>query len=471
MFQQPRQDITRVVAIRWFARGRVLVKDLSTGLTTTLHGLLPGEIASLELPASGKVRDGKIHLIEKASPERATPTCARFDQCSGCAIQHADDSAQSDYLRSTIREVLSRFAGAVLSNEDIEIVHSLRGGHRNRTRLLWRFAQDGQNSQLGLRSRRGNEVVSLGACPANHTLLRLAVQTLEDAAEDVLRSVGIHSSRASAHNPLDHAVIELAISSDDISSLLGHPEEQQVAHITLNLQLHPELSSHYHHPLQAALIRSLAHVMRPKGIEVSCRESLGWSEANPGARKALLAWVDDQLPKTMQTLLDPTCATGGLSLALAIKRTGGITVAASDRNWNAVQEAAKTAEARKVPTALNARPLKQPTPERRRYELRGGDALAVMQSDLRAQKSYDAALINPMREPLGEAAMDALSQLVTHSIVYLAPAPQAGAKDVANLIARSWRIAACAAIETHPWTARPMLALRLERTRAATNSN
>lgn len=470
MFQQPRQDITRVVAIRWFARGRVLVKDLSTGITTTLHGLLPGEIASLRLPASGKVRDGEILVIEKASPERATPTCARFDECSGCAIQHADDAAQSDYLRSTIREVLSRFAGAVLSNVDTEIVHSFRGSHRNRTRLLWRFDQDGQNSQLGLRSRRGDEVVSLGACPANHALLRLAVQTLENAAEDVLRSVGIHSSRAGS-NPLDHAVIELAISSDDISNLLGHPEEQQVAHITLNLQLHPELSSHDHHPLQAALIRSLAHVMRPKGIEVSCRESQGWSEANPGARKALLEWVDDQLPRTTRTLLDPTCAAGGLSLALAIKRTGGITVAASDRNWNAVQEAAETAKAWKVPTALNARPPRKPTPERRRYELRGGDALAVMQNDLRAQKTYDAALINPMREPLGEAAMEALSQLVTHSIVYLAPAPQAGAKDVASLIARKWRIAACAATETHPWTARPMLALRLERTRAATNSN
>lgn len=471
MFQQPRQATTRVVALRWFARGRVLVKDLSTGTTTTFHGLLPGEVASVRLPASGKLRDGRMIALESESRERAVPVCSHFDKCSGCALLHADESAQSHYLRSTLHEVLLRFADVVRNIDDIALVRSHRGDHRNRTRLLWRFDPGSRASQLGLRSRDGDEVVSLAACPANHQLLRLAVQALEDSAGDVLRSVGVHVSRAGAHNPLEHAVIELAIARDDVQDLLASPRMKQAVRITLNLKLHPQQSHRYHQPLQAALIDVLRKTMEIRGIEVGHHDAAGWSEANPGARKKLFEWVDRQLPPATRTLLDPTCAAGGISLALAIRRNHGFAVTASDRNWNAVQQAFETANAWNIPTSLNTRSQEPAHATKARYQLRGGDALTVMQNDLRAQKTYDAALINPMREPLGEPAMQALNHLVEKTIIYLAPAPQAGAKDVAILSAHHWRIASCAAIETHPWTARPMLALRLERDGPSGNSN
>jgi len=95
----------------------------------------------------------------------------------------------------------------------------------------------------------------------------------------------------------------------------------------------------------------------------------------------------------------------------------------------------------------------------------GGKAATVASRRAAAGERYGLVVLNPMREPLGEAVMRAVDVLATSTILYLAPAPVSGARDIAALPAR-WALARVAAVSLHPGTAAVMMAALLRRDEA-----
>lgn len=90
-------------------------------------------------------------------------------------------------------------------------------------------------------------------------------------------------------------------------------------------------------------------------------------------------------------------------------------------------------------------------------ETRGGDALAVLRGAKKRQEPVDLVVINPMREPVGEATMRAVHESGATELLYLAPAPKAGAKDLGVLGLLGWELKQCVAVDLHPWTGQLMM--------------
>ena len=96
-------------------------------------------------------------------------------------------------------------------------------------------------------------------------------------------------------------------------------------------------------------------------------------------------------------------------------------------------------------------------------EARGGKIETVAPRLLAQGLRFHTTLINPMRASLGSVAMQALADLTERRLLYLAPAPRAGAEDIGLLVAAGWRATAIGFANYHPGTGHAMMAICMER--------
>lgn len=78
-----------------------------------------------------------------------------------------------------------------------------------------------------------------------------------------------------------------------------------------------------------------------------------------------------------------------------------------------------------------------------------------------AGERFDVAVINPMREPVGERVLAMVTALGVQTVVYLAPSPASGAKDLRTLFSSdanaAWRLDFVGMVDLHPRTYHVML--------------
>jgi tRNA/tmRNA/rRNA uracil-C5-methylase (TrmA/RlmC/RlmD family) len=96
-------------------------------------------------------------------------------------------------------------------------------------------------------------------------------------------------------------------------------------------------------------------------------------------------------------------------------------------------------------------------------ETRGGKIETVAPRLAEQGLRFHTNLINPMRSSLGPIAMQALSDLTERRLLYLAPAPRAGAEDIGLLVANGWRATHIGFANYHPGTGHAMMAICMER--------
>lgn len=151
-------------------------------------GRVDGRACFVEFSAPGdrvaaRVREEKsswmaadLVEVELASPERVVPPCPYFGICGGCALQHLEYGAQ---LRAKKRALADSFAriGGFDSIPDIETIESPPYEYRNRMQFhrAVRKARDPGASPVGLKGRKGDEVVAIKDCPIADPALRAAL--------------------------------------------------------------------------------------------------------------------------------------------------------------------------------------------------------------------------------------------------------------------------------------------------------
>lgn len=439
-----------VTASRWFGRGRSLVEEAQTGFTAPIIGLLPGESATVFVP-DGLLRDAVVEQLDVTtrSAWRVPPPCDQAQICPGCTMQWVSVEGRADYARTLVREVLERFGGfEARALPPIAVEMGEEGGHRARTKF-WLRARDASaddapprahvdgpadvdaasndassvddaaphaqapvRAEAGMRRRGDAEapLVDFTRCLANAPALRAAV--------DAIRRVGFSTAQWAAWGDASPP-LELDWSDDaglGVDASAWPPEAARV------------LLEAIQAPLEAELGRPVfsAEATRP------------WTPVNPAMHARLYALTASWLPLDGRRVFDLTCGDGGLSFHFADE---GAEVFASDRHWEAVQR-----------TAARAR-----VGGYARVHCRGGDALAVLTGARRRGEEVDLIVINPMREPVGEATMRAAAESGAEALLYLAPAPKAGAKDLAVLREEGWTLRRVAAVDLHPWTGQLMM--------------
>ena len=415
-----------VELLRWFSRDKCLAREEATGETFLVRGGIPGERVTIAEHRHAWRTEREVVAVERAAPHRIAPACSHAPACTGCSLLHIDEAAEDDLLRLTITEVLARFAGLDLAPDRIEaIVPTRRGGTRVRARFAARF--DGQ-WLLGLRDAAGN-LLPLPDCRANHP----AVQRALAAVAALLEPLGDTLALASVEVLLGDTGAAAILDADDHPSLhqLPLPEGLVALGLRTGRGTPPRL-------LAGAWPRIL-----PVGDEQAGTVIEGWQHPHPTAAATLFDWVADRVG-TVPSLLDATSGAGSLTLRLAAQ-AGRIT--AVDAAWEAVQALQGAA------TRLGHSHL----------EARGGKIETVAPRLLAQGLRFHTTLINPMRASLGPVAMQALADLTEQRLLYLAPAPRAGAEDIGLLVANGWRATAIGFANYHPGTGHAMMAICMER--------
>ena len=415
-----------VELLRWFSRDKCLAREEATGETFLVRGGIPGERVTIAEHRHAWRTEREVVAVERAAPHRVAPACSHAPACTGCSLLHIDEASEDDLLRLTITEVLARFAGLDLAPDRIEaIVPTRRGGTRVRARFAARF--DGQ-WLLGLRDSAGN-LLPLPHCRANHP----AVQRALAAVAALLEPLGGTLDLTSVEVLLGDAGAAAILDADDHPSLhqLPLPDGLVALGLRTGRGTPPTL-------LAGAWPRIL-----PVGDEQAGTVIEGWQHPHPTAAATLFDWVADRVG-TVPSLLDATSGAGSLTLRLAAQ-SGRIT--AVDAAWEAVQALQGAA------TRLGHSHL----------EARGGKIETVAPRLLAQGLRFHTTLINPMRASLGPVAMQALADLTEQRLLYLAPAPRAGAEDIGLLVAAGWRATAIGFANYHPGTGHAMMAICMER--------
>ncbi len=417
----PDDGTATLEVLRWFARGRCLARDVASDETSLVSGALPGErVVARTSPARGE--RWQVTRVLRASPERVAPACPHADRCTGCSTLHVSPGEEARYKAQTVAEVLHRFGGVTTSADDIDTIVApsmhVRGAHRGRTRMTL-GRRDGA-LVVGLRDRAG-ELVHIPDCPALRPSVRDAIAAWVDADDGAVDVAG--------------AAIEVIEGVEGVAFIADGPGAAALARrmdVSTNL-----VAIGTRQGGELELLRGRWPRQRPvAGVDLDIGVD-AWTQPSPDRASALYRWVDGLGDWDGARVLDATCGTGGLSLYLARRAESVVGV---DAGWAAVQSAQASADALGV----------------RNVTFRGGLIGTVAPRMVRDGLRFDHVVVNPMRRSLGDDAMRALAALRPRRIVYLAPAPRAGAEDIRALLAEGYVVDRVGACDLHPGTGHVM---------------
>ena len=140
-----------------------------------------GQIVPLSLPGERvRVRRGKERLelldILSSSPQRVTPPCPHYTACGGCALQHWDMAAYSDWKRDVVLAHLRR-AGLETAVAPIFTVPA-----HSRRRFGLHARKSGKTVLLGFKARRSWNLVPIETCVIAEPAVVAALPILRELA-------------------------------------------------------------------------------------------------------------------------------------------------------------------------------------------------------------------------------------------------------------------------------------------------
>lgn len=97
----------RVRCKRLDAEGRGVVTF--NGREFAVKGLLPGELATMELVYRAKETGARLCQVLEPSKERVEPACPVFGRCGGCQLLHMSKKAQTEFKQRLCEEALGAF--------------------------------------------------------------------------------------------------------------------------------------------------------------------------------------------------------------------------------------------------------------------------------------------------------------------------------------------------------------------------
>lgn len=137
------------------------------GKVAFVAGALPGETVVARY-VSRRAQFDELDTVSvlAASPDRVAPTCAVFERCGGCSMQHLANAAQVGYKSNTLQELLQRSLGE--SPATWTVLPSLVGDsyhYRRKARLAVRYVAGKGGTLVGFREKHGSFITVTESCP------------------------------------------------------------------------------------------------------------------------------------------------------------------------------------------------------------------------------------------------------------------------------------------------------------------
>lgn len=401
----------------------------------SLPHTLPGDTVEAVVgePHRGRAWGQALRWLHKA-PQHVDPACQHYDRCSGCATRHMDPDHERDWKLQATAQILRRYG----PHEAAQLTPgwlcaNTRLGHRARGALRAQLVHG--ELRLGLRSTDLDHAIThIPDCPAQSPRWRQLMTALASAL----------AQHPDAAAQLDSA--ELRTSPLGGALLLISANGQQIIDFIVEFATQHDISAALTREGQEPLpLRGEAALPLPVADRVVDAPWSSWTHTHPAAAALLAAQVDQWIGARHRFALDLCCGIGTLALTLARRLDRVIAV---DEDHRAVQALASAAA---------------DLPQLQARAGRLGAVLRKLLRELHGQPHPTAAIINPMRSPLGAAQLRDLPALGVEEIIYLGPAPASAARDAATLRDLGYVTTQATAVNLHPGTARFLLALTLQR--------
>jgi len=160
-------DTLKAIAMDDFGSG-IVVKDKRE---YHIPNLLPGETAEIRLFHAGK---GKVARLLETIPERIKPVCPWFNECGGCQLQHIPYSKQLEIKTGHIKNLME--AAGLNQNLCLPCIGMKEPYHyRNKAQMV--ISEKNRKVMAGFFEENTHQVVNVDHCPIQNNQANAIIKT------------------------------------------------------------------------------------------------------------------------------------------------------------------------------------------------------------------------------------------------------------------------------------------------------
>ncbi len=359
------------------------------GRVIFVSGAVPGETVRAEITEDkGRFAHARLVEIVVPSPDRVSPRCPHVPECGGCQWQHIAYPRQLALKADIVRDQLSRIAGVADPPVRSALSAPSQWGYRNRVTF-----SVGRDDQLGFQRAGSHDVIPIDVC----YIADLRIMTLYDDLD--LDLPGLTRMTLMAGSDEDDLLIAFETERDQPPRLRADFPVSCVHLVSGDAAIPVNLVGNNHVTQRVAGHAYRVSAGRFFQVNTAVAETLV---------NVVLEWLD---PALDDDVLDAYSGVGLFTLPLA-ERAG--LVIAVELDPGATED-----------LILNLG-------ESENVEVIEGPVEAVL-PDLVESEPLDAAVVDPPRQGLDVAVIDALVNNGPPRLVYVSCDPATLARDVKRL--------------------------------------
>lgn len=421
------------------AEGRGIVEF--NGRKFAVKGLLPGELATIELVYRAKDTGAKLCQVLEPSSDRVEPACTVFDKCGGCQLLHMSENAQKAFKQGLCEDLLGGFGKVreVLTAENPK-------NYRNKIHAAFARKRVGKGSKIisGIFEEESHRVIETTDCLIQdkraaeylRTVRKLMQDTHtepynEDTGRGTLRYVFLRTGRKSGE-------VLMAL-------VTGTPEFPAKSKFAAEIRKkHPEIVTLIHNinsQKNSMVLGKKETVLYGNGYitDTLCGHTFRISansfyQVNSEQTEVLYNTAVELAKITKEdTVIDAYCGIGTISLMAAdyAGKVIGVEV-----NAQAVKDAKDNA---KRNNCTNVEFICQDAGEFMREQAKKGVAPQVV-------------IMDPPRAGSDDAFLSSLVTMAPERVVYISCNPETQARDLKKLIAKGYKVQVIQPVDMFPGT-------------------
>jgi len=398
----------------------------AAGKVVFVEGALGGETVQAQvLRSKPKFDTARTVRVLKESFGRRVPPCPYYENCGGCAIQHADARTQVAAKQRWLEDCLERI-GKVEPGSMLPPIYGEEWGYRRRARLSVRYVESKGGALVGFRERRSTHVTNIQGC----IVLPPPVSALIPGLRELIGRLSVPDRMPQVEVAVgDEAVVlvlhhRLPLDAQDLALMRAFAEDNSVQ---VWLQPRGPDSAALFHPVPAP---ELFYCLPEFGLRIAFRPT-DFTQVNHAVNRLLVSRAMRLLdPQPGERIGDLFCGIGNFTLPIA---TRGAQVIGIEGSAALVERGRQNATANGLVAQFETGNLFEP--------------------NLAPFGAFDKLLVDPPREGAIEL-MKALPDAWPRRIVYVSCDAATLARDAGVLVnTKGFRLTAAGVVNMFPHTA------------------
>ncbi len=414
------------------------------GRRFAMKGLLPGELATMELVYRAKETTARLCQVLEPSPDRVEPVCPVFDKCGGCQLLHMSENAQKAFKQGLCEDLLGDFGKVrpILTAEN-------QKNYRNKVHAAFarkRVGGPAGRSKIisGIFEEESHRVIETTGCLIQDTRAAEYLRTVrklmqdthtepynEDTGRGTLRYVFLRMGRRSGE-----VLMALVTGTTEFPAKAKFAAEIKKKHpeiVTLIHNINPQKNSMVLGKKETVLYGNgyITDTLCGHTFRISANS---FYQVNSEQTEVLYKTAVELAKFTKEdTVIDAYCGIGTISLMAAdyAGKVIGVEV-----NAQAVKDARDNA---KRNNCTNVEFICQ-------------DAGVFMREQAKKGTAPQVVIMDPPRAGSDDAFLNSLVTMAPQRVVYISCNPETQARDLKKLVAQGYKVEVIQPVDMFPGT-------------------